>query len=322
MIVKPDSEKIRYTGYWNISDALAEATTNGSYFEFCFKGITAVMAFDVACCKHPFPHIFVCVDDGALISMPVDSYVRINCDFGKHVVKVIMKSSSEDQERWHHPIEARCAFLGVDADEIIPLCEDSRKKIEFIGDSITEGISIDVLKESYFGNESSMVDWDDSTAGYAYLTAKALNLRPYINGYGCRGVTKGGAGCVPEGIISYAYYSDGCPMESVNADYIVINYGTNDTMTSEDEFVNKYYAFLKEVRNRNKNSKIISLTPFSGRRACEIKKCVDRFNIENEDDVFFVDSTGWIPAEPIHPDRKNHKIVSEKLAEIFKKEIL
>lgn len=80
----------------------------------------------------------------------------------------------------------------------------------------------------------------------------------------------------------------------------------------------KYYDFLELVREKNPLSKIIALTPFSGSRAKEIKTVTERFNTEKNDRVFYIDSTGWISPEPIHPTREGHKTVSEKLSEIIK----
>lgn len=322
MIIKPNDKYIRYTGRWKVDEESAVSSANGNYFEFSYVGSMAVIAFDTRLIQKPSPHIYISVDNGAKIALPVDEYVRISGEEGTHHVKVIMKSSDERQNRWHTPIASACIFLGIEADGFCELEEDKRKKIEFIGDSITEGISIDVENESYYGNESSMSFWDDSTAGYAWLTAEALNFRPYIMGYGCLGTTKSGGGDVPKVAESYPCYSDGNPMESIGADYIVINHGTNDRRATKEVFKAEYTNFLKIVRNRNKNSRIIALTPFSGCLAKEIQECVENHNKAMDDDIFYIDSTGWISAEPIHPDREGHKTVCKHLVEIFKNEIL
>lgn len=313
MRINSDSPKIRYTGRWRVTDSEAITTANGSYFEFSFCGECAVLRFDISNCKRPFPHIYISVDNGADIEVTVDSLIRISAECGTHSMRVIMKSSVEGQHRWYAPIESAVRFLGADADSFAVLPEDNRKIIEFIGDSITEGISIDVE----YGD--SMVYWDDSTAGYAWLTAKSLDMRPVIMGYGCLGTTRRGAGNVPPVNESYGFYSDGYETESANADFIVINHGTNDRNADKDEFMHAYYEFLGTVRKRNPNSRIIALTPFCGALADEIKKSVDNFNEKNADDVFYINTAGWISPEPLHPLREGHKTVSARLTEIIKK---
>jgi lysophospholipase L1-like esterase len=321
MIIKCDSDKIRYTGRWNINEFSATSTANGSYFEFQYSGECAVIGFDTSCARVPFPHIYISVDGGANIEVSLDRFIRIYAQEGEHKVSVVLKGSVESQNRWFAPIEAKVSLLEIEADEFLDLPEDTRPVIEFIGDSITEGISIDVGYSNY-GNDDDMIYWDDSTAGYAWLTAKALKFRPVIMGYGCLGTTKGGAGGVPYVAESYKYYSDGYAMESQQADFIVINHGTNDRRADVELFKKRYFEFLGVVRERNPKAKIISLTPFSGCLAREIKESVEKHNKEKNDMVFYIDTTGWIEPEPLHPLRSGHKTVSEKLSEIIKEHLL
>ena len=317
MIIKPDSDKIRYTGRWNVREDSAVSTANGNYFEFMYSGECAVIGFDVSDLKVAFPHLYISVDNGAKIEVTVDRFIRISADEGNHKVCVILKSSVEQQRRWFAPIEAKGALLEIEADDFVDLPEDNRPTIEFIGDSITEGISIDT-GYSNLHNINDMVYWDDSTADYAWLTAKALDFRPITMGYGYLGTTREGAGGVPIASESYKYYSDGFPMESRNVDYIVINHGTNDRGAEVEHFKAKYYELLNVVRERNPLAKIIALTPFSGCLAKEIKEVVDKFNEEKSDSVFYIDSTGWIEPEPIHPTRAGRKTVSKHLSKIIK----
>ena len=321
MIIKSSSDKIRYTGRWNINEVSATSTANGNYFEFMYSGECAVIGFDTSYARVPFPHIYISVDGGADIEVSIDRFVRISAKEGEHTVRVILKGSVESQHRWFAPMEAKVSLLEIEADNFMELPCDTCPVIEFIGDSITEGIAIDVGYSNY-GNDNDMVYWDDSTAGYAWRTAKALNFRPVIMGYGCLGTTKGGAGGVPPVAESYKYYSDGYEMDSKQADFIVINHGTNDRHSDKEFFKTKYFEFLGVVRERNPLSKIISLTPFSGCLAKEIKEAVEKHNKERDDNVFYIDTTGWIEPEPIHPLRDGHKTVSEKLSKIIKEHLL
>lgn len=314
MLVRPNSELIRYTGRWNVGETEAVSTANGSYIEFAFSGECAVLEFDVEACVQPFPRIYIVVDGGAKLETPVDPFIRISARDGSHTVRIIMKGSVELQERWMSPLEAAVALRSIEADDFLPLPPDERGCIEFLGDSITEGISIDVEpRYRHYGGSSDMVFWDDSTAGYAWLTAESLNMRPIIMGYGCLGTTRKGAGNVPEVCDSYPYYSDGRPMESANAEIIVINHGTNDRGTSSEVFARQYTRLLSIVRERNQGSTIVVLTPFCGAWANELRNIVEDFNRQNDDNVFYVDSTGWISPEPLHPTREGHKTVSRML---------
>ena len=321
MIIKCNSDKIRYTGRWNINETSATSTANGNYFEFAYSGECAVIGFDISYARTPFPHVYISVDGGANIEVSIDRFVRISAEEGEHKVCVIMKSTVERHHRWFAPIESRVSLLEIEADSFLDLPVDTRPTIEFIGDSITEGISIDYGYFNY-NDLKDMIYWNDSTAGYAWLTAKALNFRPIIMGYGCLGTTKKGAGGIPHVAESYKYYSDGYPMESQQADFIVINHGTNDTEADKEFFKERYFEFLSVVRERNPLSKMISLTPFSGCLAREIDEVVKKYNKEKNDNVFYIDTTGWIEPDPIHPTRDGHKIVSKNLSKIIRENLL
>ena len=53
--------------------------------------------------------------------------------------------------------------------------------------------------------------------------------------------------------------------------------------------------------------------------ANEVEKSVRKYNDKYKDKVYFINTVGWIPVEPIHPRRDGHKIVSKKLADEIRK---
>ena len=66
------------------------------------------------------------------------------------------------------------------------------------------------------------------------------------------------------------------------------------------------------------NSKIIVLNNFRGVFKEETADLVSSFNNEHGTDIFYIDSSDWVPAEPLHPLRDGHKIIAEHLTEILK----
>ena len=69
----------------------------------------------------------------------------------------------------------------------------------------------------------------------------------------------------------------------------------------------------------NPTSKIISLSAFCGAFHEELGEFIKEYNKKNNVDIFYIDSNGWVPVEPLHPNREGHKIIADKLVEIFKK---
>lgn len=320
MFIDINNDAIRFTGRWDVGTETATTTAPGGMIEVAFEGTFAVLHFDIARNEHPYPHIWVSVDDGARAETAIDHVIRVEaCEPGNHTVKIIYKSAVEIQHRWYQPLIGKITFKGADVEKAGVLAEDNRKVIEFIGDSITEGVMVDFSyrfeKDAYLNR----VYQDDSTATYAYLTAMKLGYKPVIMGYGGVGLTKSGSGSVPNANESYLYNFFGSPAKAQNPYAVVINHGTNDQNATVEEYLSGYTKMLKTVRRINPDAKIIVLTPFCGAYDAELREFVPKFNAENNENVYLISSRGWIPAEPLHPLRDGHKIVSEHLCEELEK---
>ena len=214
MFIRWNDPCVRLTGRWTrlakesndchifVQPPVAHTTTTapGSYFELAFTGDSARLHFDLGYLAQPFPHLYISVDGGARVEVPVDRYLRIETeDYGPHVVKVIYKGGMEQLPRWFSPLMGAISFIGAEVDAPAELPADNRRIIEFIGDSITEGVLTDA---DYAPTPAHTLDQhcrpyqDDNCATYASLTAKRLNLRPIYQAYGAVGLTRSGC-CKP-----------------------------------------------------------------------------------------------------------------------------
>lgn len=319
MVISHLSESIKYTGRWAKREDAAITTAPGAMFELAFQGKACVLQFNVDMNAAPYPRIYLQLDNGARAEVGVDHYIRVEApEAGNHVLKMIYKSAMEMQPRWYEPLIGRISFIGYEADGEGVLPEDNRPIIEFIGDSITEGIWVDAGRKPYKFWQENLVFENDSTATYAYLTAEALGMKPYIMAYGALGLTKGGNGGVPIAAKAYPYCFDQTPAEPSGADVVVINYGANDQFVTADVYIEKYEEFLGLVRDIHPSAKIVVLSAFGGFHHTELGKFVAEYNQKKDEKIFFIDSTGWIPKEPIHPLRSGHAVVAEKLTKILR----
>ena len=318
------SDAVRYTGRWAKNTAAAVTTACGASLELAFTGKDCVLFFDVKSNAAPFPHVYLQLDGGAKVDVAIDHYVRVEAsDEGNHVLKVILKCSVENYQRWYEPLTSKISFIGAEAEGEGVLLEDNREIIEFIGDSITEGTWVDEqrMTDGNRENYKNMVFQNDSTATYAYLTAEALGMRPWIMGYGSVGLTKSGGGGVPRVHDAYPYAFHNTSREIPQAKIIVMNHGANDFAASEQEYIDAYQEFIKLVRKINPNAQIVALSAFLGRYPDAVGKMVERYNAETGDSVLFINTSGWIPREPVHPAREGHKVVAEKLVGILRERL-
>lgn len=320
MFIPYTNSAVRLTGRWNTAKTQAITTAPGAMIEIAFSGKYIVLEFDTNDCANPLLHLWVILDNKNKIETVVDKYIRIEAgNEGDHLLTVIFKGAVETFGRWQTPLSGGLFFVGAEAQNSAILPEDTRPIIQFIGDSITEGVLIDADLTPLDVPVHNRVYQDDSTATYAYLTAVKLGMKPVIMGYGAVGVTKGGNGGVPKALEAYPFNFEGSPILPIDAKITVINHGANDFNAPEEEYVKCYAELLDVVRKLNPNTKIVALSAFCGAHNKALENLIENYNKEKNEAVLFIDSSDWLPpTEPLHPSRDGHKAVSEKLYEILK----
>lgn len=310
-----DDKSIRYTGRWH----KGTATACGSYFEIFFKGDSIDLEFDTSWYRQPCPRIYIIADDGVATETAITEYLRVGLPYGEHKLKVIYKSAVEMHHRWYAPLEGKITFKGYHAEAGIPAPACDKKIIEFVGDSITEGVLCDPYRRISENFQENRPFEDDSTATYAWLTAEALGFAPMIMGYGAVGIAKAGCGSVPPAPDAYPYCFDGAPIPSVHPDYVFINHGTNDHFSDKEEFEREYKRLLDVIRACHPDAVIICMNPFGGYHKDSFPCVVDDYNRENGTNVHFIDTTGWAKGMDTHPSRSDHKLLAKYITEEMRK---
>lgn len=302
-----------------LGNAMATVTP-GSSFRIAFCGKSIVLHFDIENCVVPYPHIWVQIDGGMRAETHVDRWVRLEVPTdGKHICTVIYKGAIEQHNRWEAPLQGKVSFLGYDADATAILPKDERKSIEILGDSITEGVLVDYYRlHPKCRDQENRVYQDDATATYAWITAEALNLKHYHLAFGATGLTRSGHGGAPKCGDAYPYCFAGAPVTYDHPDYVLINHGANDRTHTEEEYITEYRALIAQIRAAHPEAKIICLSAFCGARPDAVRVMVEDINRSTGDDIFFIDSTGWVPAVPLHPTRNMHVTIAQNLIPILK----
>lgn len=216
--------------------------------------------------------------------------------------------------------------------------------IEFVGDSITCGYGVDDEdKDHHFSTAT-----EDVTKAYAYRTAKVLGAdysMVSISGYGIiSGYTddaKISAQTIPQyyGKLGFSYggFENGKPQNydwdfsRREPDAIVINLGTNDDSYCKDdkdrqtEYKDGYVDFLKAVREKNPNAKIVCALGIMGDRLFPVVESAAAEYSEQTGDtnIYTVHLTPQSPSDGYaadwHPTSATHIKASEKMAEELKK---
>lgn len=337
MFIKWNDQAVRLTGRWTrlndectdthhyvkATPAYTTTTAAGSYFELAFTGRNLLLHFDLGYLPQPRPHLWVQLDGGMRMEVPVDRHLRLDAmTGGNHVVKVLYKGGMEQLPRWYAPVMGCVSFIGAEADAPGQLPEDHRKIIEFIGDSITEGVLIDTDYTQVVENTIDQFNrpyQDDNCATYASLTAENLNLRTMFQAYGAIGLTRSGCGAVPRAGLIYPYVCDQVPYTGEAPDIVMINHGANDRTNGPVEYIQRYEAFIDQVRDTHPQALIVCLGAFCGAFDSELRDMVERYNASHATPIHFISTMGWVPAEPLHPTRQGHQTIARNLTPILKK---
>ena len=323
MYVSYKDSAVRMTGRWDTSlDDRATATATGSYIEFAFEGTWATAHFDIESNGCPYAHLWVQLDGGVMTECPVDMYLKIRATSdGEHICRIIYKGGAEAFRRWKAPLRGKITFCGFTAEKPIPIAPDNRPTIEFVGDSITEGVLTDadciVSGEKWELDQLNRGYMDDVCETYAWKVAERLGLRPFFMGYGAVGVSKSGQGGVPAAATAYPYNFENSPITRPTPDYIMINHGANDRRVTPEVYVEKYGELIDLIRKMNPTSEIISLSAFCGAFHEELGRFIAEYNEKNGTRVAFIDSNGWVPLEPLHPLGPGHTVIADNLAPIL-----
>jgi lysophospholipase L1-like esterase len=147
-----------------------------------------------------------------------------------------------------------------------PSENDTRLKVEFIGDSITCGYGVYGEPDSEYN-----ISDEDGMVTYAALTANALNLNAQyfsVSGFGMYIKYDGDLdGVIPKIYEHTNYFVDTDTLynfEEFKPDLYVINLGTNDSGHLDNEinqrhFVESYVEFIKRLKNKSPNAKILCM---------------------------------------------------------------
>ncbi|MBO2516716.1 MAG: GDSL family lipase [Clostridiales bacterium] len=236
--------------------------------------------------------------------------------------------------------EASQSNLGVSLhgfDGVVAPLPDKKRKIEFIGDSITCGYAID-------GNVSLVYTTAIEDAGktYAAYVAGALDADACYTAFSGFGIVSGYTGdgvrntqiLVPDWYEKVGYCDAPVPgHDRVNAydwdfsrfvpDTVVINLGTNDfSYTGADEekqnfYRDEYVKFLKTVRRRNPDARIVCMLGMMGEILNEkAGEAVEMYRAETGDTrVSFHPFTLQRPEDGLVPDGHPTPLTNRKAGE-------
>jgi len=310
-------ETVHFFGRWDLKrEGRAITVNSGSHLTARFRGTDLHARFDVSLNRPAIPTLAWKVDDSPWQEGEVANDVAVAKGLadGEHDVEILARGMDESQSRWSPPLTASLTFLGFDdaANKLIATARPVRKKIEFLGDSITEGV---LVQPASPGRDT----WPwrtDALHAYPATTAMSLGAEWRQVGFGGQALTGPGHGGVPPAPDAFNWIYAGVPRDDWQADIVVINQGTNDEGASATSaaFSIALKTFLDRVRAGYPAANLVVMRPFRGSFWTELRAEVQRRNATGDAKILLLDTTGWLQADDftdgLHPNAQ----VSAKIA--------
>ncbi|MDE3181762.1 MAG: G-D-S-L family lipolytic protein [Acidobacteriota bacterium] len=318
-VIEPDDASLHYTGRWDKSHLAEEAITvnSGSLIRFAFTGRTIHGRFGTQGITRP-AQIYASIDGHRPQLFTLDSqlinFTPTPLGDGRHTIEVAVKDVDERANRWVPPLASAVIFKGFILDpgaKALALTAPSSLKMEFYGDSITQGVRA--------LNMAIGVNGSDGTTDYAFLTAGAFGAQSNQVGFGRQGIIRTGNGEVPPAGQSFGWNFQGSRADpSFIPRVVVVNQGTNDGVYPSAQFEPAYRAYIEEIRKAYPQAAIFCMRPFGGFHEKDIRQAVKSIA---DPKIFYVDTTGWLSKDDftdgVHPTVAGHLKAAKDLIRVI-----
>jgi lysophospholipase L1-like esterase len=323
--VRPDHPRLQWRGRWRVERQRAYAVNTGSQFQARFSGDRIVLRFDTRDYPHEPPQLWVRLDEHPWQAFQVAPTIELTPEppHSSHRLQVVFKGAREWDHRWQTPLQTAVILTGlglVPGGELLEPPPLPRLRIEFLGDSITEGVLLHRLDRPF---PEAWPERADGRLGYAFQTGERLGADSRVVGFGRLGVTIEGNGGVPPAPDAFAWICAGVPKDDWKPHIVVINQGTNDGGVPSERFRPAYDRYLAVVRAGYPDAWIFALRPFNGAHTDDIRTLVEARSAGGDARLRFVDTTGWIDPERdttdgLHPNLSGHRRAAEQLEALLR----
>jgi lysophospholipase L1-like esterase len=337
-LFKPDNPFIQYTGRIDFRDPEKPRLSGaGSYIQFKCRGSSCDILLEDQNLYNNHNYISVVIDGN------YQGRIRVS----KDNLKYQLAKDLDDKDHIVLVCKATEAqigyvdFLGLLCAEILPFENSNKRKIEFIGNSITCGMGLDLAEIPC--DSAQWYDQHNAYLAYGPLVARQLQadwLLSSVSGIGITHNWNSPGPTMPEVYRNTFLDTNSASLWDVRAytpDMVSICLGTNDFSDGDGTyervpldsagFVGDYINFLKYIRSRYPEASICCLTSpmHSGEKSIRLRSYLVTITeymnkVEKDDKIylftfsrFYTNGCSW------HPDKEDHQKMAEELLPFYKK---
>jgi lysophospholipase L1-like esterase len=338
-IQEPDNPAIRYTGRIDFANPKKPRLSNaGAYFQVRFKGTACELILEDQNLYHRYHNYISVVVDGKYMGrikvVKNQTHYPVASDLADTIHTLFVCKASEAQIGY-------IDFLGMRCGELQPVETVPKRRIEFIGNSITCGTGMENVEVP-----CSTGDWYDQQN--AYLTYGPLIAREFgadwlLSAVSGIGIVRNwnSEGPVMPDVYDHLYLDTTSTPQgdarTFTPDLVSICLGTNDFSDGDGtykrapldsaKFIQNYIRFVKHIRSRYPHAPICCLTspilsPEKNAKLTEYLTAIVRQlkDVEHDGNIhLFVFSRCYNHGCTGHPDKEEHKLIAAELSPFFKK---
>ncbi|MEV0797225.1 pectinesterase family protein [Kribbella sp. NPDC050281] len=312
----PFDPRIELDGHWGRDDDVAITVNSGSSLRFRFTGDRLGAWFDAETITNP-AQLYVAIDGGDQVLVKVDEDHKVFAEgldpAFAHTAEIVVKDVDEYANRWTVPLQSGVVLEKIELAplaQLVPLPTTAEHRIEFYGDSITQGV---MALCAELGSDCA-----DGSKSYPHLVGEAFGADTNQVGFGKQGILQPGHGNVGTAADSFGWNLAGFPAEPADPGAVVVNFGTNDAAYDSAEFTPAYLAYLRKIRAADPHTLIVALRPFNGTHAAGIAAAV---RAAKDRRIVYVDTTGWLGPDDYngstHPSVQGHQVAAAELTTVL-----
>jgi lysophospholipase L1-like esterase len=318
---------IQYTGRIDFSDPKKPRFWQpGVYITARFSGnFCSLLLEDEILWGKSHNYITIIIDGGKPLRIKLKNKsntinLRENLADGEHTLVVI-----KDTESGVGYVE----FKGLICKSLLPLTDKPKRKLEFIGDSITAGMENDLSETPC--DQGEWYDQHNAWLSYGPLTARNLNAQWHVTAVSGIGMLHSCCGIkitMPQVFDKVNQREDSLlwDFKKYQPDAVTICLGQNDGVQDSVRFTETYIHFINTVRKQYPNASIICLTsPMANVRLTSVLKnyltgIVRHVNTQGDKKVYkFFFSRSFNKGCGGHPDLSDHQQIANELTGYLKK---
>ena len=259
-LYKASNSNIQYFGRIDFSDpSKPKFWSPGVYIKAKFKGTDCELIINDEAQGNNHNYIEIAIDNNAPI--------RIKLTDKQNIIKAAQGLSDtehtiticKDTESGIGYLE----FVGVKCDKLLSLPSKPKRKIEYIGDSITAGTGMDL--SAIPCDEGQWYEQHNAYMSYGPLTSRALDAQWQLTAVAGIGITKSccNMGIVMPDVVDKMYLRENkmpWDFSRYQPDVVTICLGQNDGVVDSTLFCSAYVKFISNVRMHYPKADIICLT--------------------------------------------------------------